>query len=199
MQSVGQIRRSIPGHCLPFYCCQKTQPAHSVFTATTRQESAEETGCFQAETRQQEASIHQWYRQPFRCSGTQFRGSRWEQDNLQRRRSLFSNRFPRTSISQTPRLARWEWRRDPVTPWRETPKTQKAYLSDTSTVSSKTAYSNTCKMSRLGSETCKTPDWVKRRMKSSPLSTERIWRSSLVHLRQYMVPELRNHPTLYCR
>ena len=40
-------------------CCQQTQPAHSACTATTRQESAKETGCLQAETRQQEVSLHQ--------------------------------------------------------------------------------------------------------------------------------------------
>ena len=43
--------------------------------------------------------------------------------------------------------------------------------------------------SRLGSETCKTPGWAKRLMKFSPLKTERIWRSSLMHSRQYMVPK----------
>ena len=36
--------------------CQKTQPAHSACTTTTRQEGAKEIGCLQAETRQQEAS-----------------------------------------------------------------------------------------------------------------------------------------------
>ena len=40
-------------------CCQQTEPAHSACTATTRQESARETGCLQAETGQQEASLHQ--------------------------------------------------------------------------------------------------------------------------------------------
>ena len=39
-------------------------------------------------------------------------------------RSLFSNGFPRTSISQTPRLVWWEWQRNSGTPCRETPKTQ---------------------------------------------------------------------------
>ena len=39
--------------------CQQTQPAHSASTATTRQEGAKETGYLQAETRQQEASLHQ--------------------------------------------------------------------------------------------------------------------------------------------
>ena len=40
-------------------CCQQSQPARSACTTTTRQESAKEIGCLQAETRQQEASIRQ--------------------------------------------------------------------------------------------------------------------------------------------
>ena len=80
-------------------CCQQTQPAHSACMATTKQESAKETGCLQAETRQQEASLHQWYLQLIRCNGTPFRWSRRELDSLQRHRPLFSNGFPRTSIS----------------------------------------------------------------------------------------------------
>ena len=40
-------------------CCQQTEPANSACTAPTRQDSAKETGCLQAETRQQEASLHQ--------------------------------------------------------------------------------------------------------------------------------------------
>ena len=85
-------------------CCQQTQPAHSACTTTTRQEGAKEIGCLQAETRQQEASIRQRFLQPFRCTGTQFRRYRWKLDSLQRHRSLFSNGFPRTNISQTLRL-----------------------------------------------------------------------------------------------
>ena len=45
-----------------------------------------------------------------------FRRCRWELDSLQRHRSLFSNGFPRTSIS--PRLVWWEWQRNSGTPWR---------------------------------------------------------------------------------
>ena len=41
---------------------------------------------------------------------------------------------------------------------------------------------------RRGSETYKTPGWEKRLMKSSSLQTERTWKSSLMHSRQYMVP-----------
>ena len=84
-------------------CCQQTQPAHSACTTTTRQESVKETGCLQAKTRQQEASIREWYLQPFRCTGTQFRRCRWELESLQ------------TSISQTFRLVWWEWQRNPGT------------------------------------------------------------------------------------
>ena len=80
-------------------CCQQTQPAHSACTATTKQESAKETGCLQAEIRQQDTSLHQWYLQPIRCNGTLFRWSRRELDSLQRPHPLFSNGFPRTSIS----------------------------------------------------------------------------------------------------
>ena len=105
-------------------CCQQTQPAHSACTTTTRQESAKEIRCLQAETRQQEASIRQRSLQSFRCTGTQFRRCRWELDSLQRHRSLFNNGFPKTSISQTPGLVWWEWQRNSGTPWRETPKTQ---------------------------------------------------------------------------
>ena len=47
---------------------------------------------------------------------------------------------------------------------------------------------------RLGSETCKTSGWAKRLMKSSPLQTEMIWRSSLMHSRQYMVPRAQEPP-----
>ena len=77
-------------------CCQQTQLAHSACTTTTRQESAKKIGCLQAEKRQQEANIGQWYLQPlFRCTGTQFRNCtwrcRWELDSLQRHRSLSSN------------------------------------------------------------------------------------------------------------
>ena len=64
----------------------------------------------------------------------------------------------------------------------------KAYFNDNSSVSSKTAYSKNVRQSRLGSETCKTLGWAQRLMKSSPLQTERIWRSSLMHLRQCMDP-----------
>ena len=38
---------------------------------------------------------------------------------------------------------------------------------------------------RLGSETCKTLGWEERLTESSPLQTERIWKSSLMHSRQY--------------
>ena len=45
-----------------------------------------------------------------------------------------------------------------------------------------------------GSETCKTPGWEKRLMKASPLQTQRTWKSSLMHSRQYMVPRAQEPP-----
>ena len=65
---------------------------------TTRKEGAKEIECLKAETRQQEASIHQRSLQPFRCTGTQFRKCRLELDSLQRHRPLLSNGFPRIFI-----------------------------------------------------------------------------------------------------
>ena len=47
---------------------------------------------------------------------------------------------------------------------------------------------------RRGSQTCKTPGWEKRLMKSSPLQTERTWKSSLMHSRHYMVPITQEPP-----
>ena len=47
---------------------------------------------------------------------------------------------------------------------------------------------------RLGSVTCKIPGWGKKLIKSSPLQTERIWRSSWMHSWQYMVPRAQEPP-----
>ena len=47
---------------------------------------------------------------------------------------------------------------------------------------------------RQDSETCKTPGREKRLMKSSPLQTERTWKSSLMHSRQYMAPRAQEPP-----
>ena len=162
-------------------CCQQTQPAHSACTTTIRQEGAKEIECLQTETRQQEASFRQWSLQPFRCTGTHFRRCRWELDSLQRHCSFFSNGFPRTSISQTPRLVWWERQRNPGTPWRETLKNTRLTSEIPAQHLVRQPIQTYARQYRLGSETCKTPGWAKRLMKSSPLQTERIWRSSLTH------------------
>ena len=105
--------------------------------------SAKETGCLQAETRQQEASIDQWYLRPFRCTGTQLRGCRWELNSL--RDTVHSSAMDSLGpVSGTPRLVWWEWHRNPGKILEEKHQKHKAYLSDTSSVSSKTAYSNIC-------------------------------------------------------
>ena len=64
----------------------------------------------------------------------------------------------------------------------------KPYLRNTSSVSSKTAYSNISKTVHTKLRDMQDPCWAKRLMKFRPFQTKRIWRSSLMHLRQYMVP-----------
>ena len=56
------------------------------------------------------------------------------------------------------------------------------------------AYSNIWREFRRGSETCKTPDWEKRLMKSSLMRTVKTWKKSLMHSRQYMVPRAQEPP-----
>ena len=160
-------------------CCQQTHPAHSACTTTPRQESSKDIWCLQAETRLQEESVRQWYLDALQHSSEDV-DECW---TIQRHRSLFSNRFPRTSISQTPRLVWWEWQRNPKTPWKETLKNTRH-----TSVFNKTAYSNICKTvqtklrdTRLLAEQ---KGWWK----------ERIWRSYLMHLRQYMVPRAQEPP-----
>ena len=91
-------------------------------TATTRQESAKEIGCLQAETRQQETILPQWYLQPFRCNETQFR---WSRRELMKFRVFLKKNIAYTML---------------------------AHQDDTSSVSKKAAYNNICKtvQSRLG-------------------------------------------------
>ena len=133
---------------------------------TTRQEGAKDIRCLQAETRQQEANIRQRSLQPFRCTVTQFRRYRWELDSLQRHRSLCSNGFPRTSISQTPRLVWWEWQRKSGTPWIETPKNTRLTSEIPAQYVARLPIQTYAKQFRRGSETCKTPGWEKRLMES---------------------------------
>ena len=173
-------------------CCQQTHPAHSACTTTTRQESAKEIWCLQAETRQQETSIRQWYLQPFRCTGAQFKGCRWELDRTgQSSETPFipSNWSPRTSTSQ--RLVWWEMTKKS----RDSLKRNTKHTRHTTVIAvqflARLPIQIYVRQPRLGSETYKTHGWAKRLMKSSPLQAERIWRSSLMHLRQYMVPGAR--------
>ena len=175
-------------------CCQQTQPAHSACTTTTRQKSAKEIRCLQAETRQQEASIRQWSLQPFRCTVTQFRRCRWELDSFQRHRSLFSNGFPRTSISQTPKIGLLRMTKKFRDSLKRNTKNTRLTSEIPAQYLARLPIQTYVRQFRRGSETCKTPGWEKRLMKSSPLQTERIWKSSLMH-NSIWSPELRNHPT----
>ena len=77
----------------------------------------------------------------------------------------------------------------------ETPK-YKLYPNDTSSVSSKTAYSNICKTFQTRLRDMHDSWLSKKLMKSSPLQTERM--CFLMHLRQYMVPRAKDAPPLLC-
>ena len=70
----------------------------------------------------------------------------------------------------------------------------KAYLRNTSSVSCKTAYSNIYKTGQTRLRDMQDSWLIKRLMKSSALRTERIWKSSLTHSRQYMVPRAQEPP-----
>ena len=126
-------------------CCQQTQPAHSACTTTTRQEGAKEIRCLQAETRQQEASIRQRPLQPFRCTGTQFRRCRWELDSLQRHPVHSSAMDSLGPVSRKHQDWFDENDKEIQGLLEEKHQKHKAYLRNTSSVSSKTAYSNICK------------------------------------------------------
>ena len=70
----------------------------------------------------------------------------------------------------------------------------KAYLRNTSSLSSKTTYSNICKTVQTRLRDMQ-DSWLRKRlMKSSLLQTERTWNSSLMLSRQYMVPRAQEPP-----
>ena len=159
-----------------------------------RQENTKEIGCLQAETRQQKTSIHQWYLQPFRCTGTQFKESRWELDSLQRHGSLFINGFPRTSISH--KHQEWFDEDDEGIQGllEEKHQKHKAYLSDTSSVSTKTAYSNICKTVQTRHRDMQDSWLSKKAEEIQSFADRKDMKSSLMHLRQYMVPRAQEPP-----
>ena len=109
---------------------------------TTRQEVAKEIRCLQAETRQQEASIRQRSLQPFKCTGTQFRRCRRELDRDTVHSSAMDFLGPVSHKQQD-----WFDENDKEIQGllEEKHQKHKAYLRNTSSVSSKTAYSNICK------------------------------------------------------
>ena len=145
-----------------------------------------------SETRQQEAR----YLQPFGCIGTQFSGCRWELDSFQRHQSLFSSGFPRTSISQRPRLVWWEWQRNPGSSWIETPKNARHTSVIPAQYLVRLPIQTYVKQSRLDSKTCKSPGWAKGWWNPVFWKQKRIWRSSLMHFRQYMVRRAQEPPTV---
>ena len=129
--------------------CQQTQPAHSVCTETTRQGSDKETGCLQDETRQQEASLHQWYLQPIRCNGTLFRWYRRELESL------------KTGLTRMTKKSRDSLKRN-------TENTSHTLVIPAQYPIRRHIQVYT-RQSRLGSEICKTPGYAVMLMKSSLL------------------------------
>ena len=170
-------------------CCQQTQPAHSACTTTTRKESAKEIGCIQAEARQQEANIHQRSLQLFRCTGTQFKRCTWELDS------------PHSSVMDSLRTVsrkHQDW-------LRMTKKSRNSlkrnYKSTMLTSEIPAQYlvrlpiQTYARKYRLGSETYKTPGWAKKADEIQSFADRKVIWSSLMHLRQYIVPRAQNHPT----
>ena len=97
---------------------------------------------------------------------TQFRGSRRELDSISKRVSFFSCWYSRTKISQTPRLASWEW-------WRNY-RLHKTHQDDTSSVSNTADYNN-ISMTRAELGTCWIPGWARKRKKFSLLQITMAW------------------------
>ena len=118
---------------------------------TTRQEGAKEIRCLQGETRQQEASIHQRSLQPFRCTGTQ-------SVDVDESWTVFRDTVHSSAMDSLGPVSHkhqdWFDENDKEIQGLVEEKHQKhkAYLRNTSSVSSKTAYSNICKtvQMRLG-------------------------------------------------
>ena len=116
--------------------------AHSACTTTTRQEGAKEIRCLQAETGQQEASIRQRSLQPFRCTGTEDVDESWTVFRDTVHSSAMDSLGP---VSRKHQDCFDENDKEIQRLLEEKHQKHKVYLRNTSSVSSKTAYSNICK------------------------------------------------------
>ena len=119
-------------------CCQQTQLAHSACTTTTRQEGAKEIRCLQAETRQQEASI--------RLDALEH-----SSEDVDESWTVFRDTVHSSAMDSLGPVTRkhqdWFDENDNEIQGllEEKHQKHKAYLRNTRSVSSKTAYSNICK------------------------------------------------------
>ena len=126
-------------------CCQQTQPAHSACTTTTRQDGAKEIRCLQAETRQQEASIPQ-------RSCSRLDAQEHSSENVDESWTVFRDTVHSSAMDSLGPVSRkhqdWFDENDKEIQGvlEEKHQKHKAYLRNTSSVSSKTAYSNICKI-----------------------------------------------------
>ena len=125
-------------------CCQQTQPAHSACTTTTRQEGAKEIGCLQAEKDSK--------RQAFAnnlCSHLD--ALEHSSEDVHESWTVFRDTIHSSAMDSLGPVSRkhqdWFDENDKEIQGllEEKHQKHKAYLRNTSSVSSKTAYSNICK------------------------------------------------------
>ena len=125
-------------------CCQQTQPAHSACTTTFRQEGAKKLDV----SKLKQDSKRQAFVKDL-CS--RLDALKHSSEGVDESWTVFRDTVHSSAMDSLGPVSRkhqvlvwWEWQRNSGTPWREKPK-HKAYLRNTSSVSSKTAYSNICK------------------------------------------------------
>ena len=137
---------------------------------------------------------HTRYLQPIRCTGVQFRGCRWELDSLQRHHSLHSSAMD--SLGQVSRKHQnWfdENNKEIQGVLEEKHQKQKACLSNTRSVSSKTAYSNICKT--VQTKLRDMQYWLSKKADEIQSFADRKYMMKfLMSSRQYMVPRAQKPP-----
>ena len=127
-------------------CCQQTQPAHSACTTTTMQDGAKETGCLQAETARDNKRLAFVNDLCSRLDALEH-----SSEDVDESWTVFSDTVYSSAMDSLGPVSRkhQDWFDENDKEIRglleEKHQEHKAYLRNTSSVSSKTAYSNICK------------------------------------------------------
>ena len=120
--------------------CQQTQPKNSTCSATSRQESSEETKCFKAEQRQHEKAFIDDATIYLQCISVH---------KTQKRTGQFFKMWITATTLGNPSLKHQDWldeNNEEIKSLLETKRRlHKAHQDDTRSVSKKAAYSNICK------------------------------------------------------